>query len=69
MTPPRDPDPDPRTVRDVLITWRRRAEDRELKAATRMALAPQSVEHRILAAAAAEIRQCIAELEHADRWE
>jgi hypothetical protein len=53
-------------VRDVLIVWRRRAEDRERKA--RQA-SPDFYERRILAAAAAEIRQCIAELEHADRWE
>jgi hypothetical protein len=66
VTPPRDPDPDPRTVRDVLITWRRRAEDREMKTARS---SPDFCERRILAAAAAEIRQCIAELEHADRWE
>lgn len=66
MTPPSDPDPDPRTVRDVLIVWRRRAEDRATKAAQ---AGPDVCEGRVLNAAAAEIRQCIAELEHADRWQ
>jgi hypothetical protein len=66
MTPPRDPDPDPRTVRDVLIVWRRRAEDRDMKAAR---AGQGTTEGRVLAAAAAEIRQCIVELEHADRWQ
>jgi hypothetical protein len=66
VTPPRDPDPDPRTVRDVLIVWKRRAEDRAVKAAQ---AGHGTAEGRVLAAAAAEIRQCIAELEHAERWE
>jgi hypothetical protein len=65
MTPPRDPDPDPRTVRDVLIVWRRRAKDREMKAAR---TGRDTTESWVLSAAAAEIRQCITELEHADRW-
>ena len=62
---PRDPDPDPLTVRDVLRTWRRRAEHRKVKAAQ---AGHGTTESRILRAAAAEIEQCIAELEHADRW-
>lgn len=53
-------------MRDVLIVWRRRAEDRALKANR---AGPDMCEGRILNAAAAEIRQCITELEHADRWE
>jgi hypothetical protein len=66
MNPPRDPDPDPRTVRELLIVWKRRAEDRSVKAAQAGAGTSES---RVLRAAAAEIRQCIAELDHTDRWE
>jgi hypothetical protein len=52
-------------VRDLLIVWKRRAENRAVKAAQAGRGTPEA---RILRAAAAEIRQCVAELEHVDRW-
>jgi hypothetical protein len=56
----------PESVRELLVMWRRRAADREASA---IRFGPDMYEGRIMAADAAAVRQCIAELEHVDQWE
>jgi hypothetical protein len=56
----------PLSVRELLIMWRRRAQDREDSAHQQWGMS--TIEERIMAADAAAVRQCIAELEQVDEW-